>query len=141
MNRATVVTAPRGYARALACALCQQRNSSAIEISLVQHASKQALELPASRAYLRRFVSADAQPKTFVGVSPDARSCFCSMLRWDQVPEPQLQEGRPEVPGNGSPQTFHLRPAYVVVKDENSTRLMDSHLWATLYEEVGFHFP
>ncbi|KAK0620079.1 fungal-specific transcription factor domain-containing protein [Immersiella caudata] len=140
------LTAPRGYSRVLACALCQQRKVKCdrqIPCATCTKAGVGASCVPSTPAPVRR------RRRPAQDLRRRLARCEELLLQHANQPpespplpsqqfEGQLLEAQPETPGSGSasPRPSYARPAHIVVKDENRTRLMDGHLMASLYEEL-----
>ncbi|KAK0643743.1 fungal-specific transcription factor domain-containing protein [Cercophora newfieldiana] len=135
MDHAAVVTPPRTYARTLACQLCQLRKVKCDR------------KFPCATC-VRGGVAASCVPSTPAPVRQRRRPaqdlrrrlarCEEMLLHaaTAQTPEAPLQNDQLGSSESRALPRFDLRPAHVVVKDENSTRLMDGHLWASLFEEL-----
>jgi len=135
MNRPTVVTAPRGYARALACALCQQRKVKCdrnLPCATCTKAGVGASCVPSTPAPVRQ------RRRPAQDLRRRLARCEELLLQHpavDQLPGTPPKEVQPEISGDESPRPS--RPTCVVVNDESSTRLLDRRVWAALYEEVS----
>lgn len=143
MDRKTVITAPRGYTRILACAHCQQRKVKCDRNTPCAACIKAGIAascVPNSPAPVRM----RRRPVQDLG----RRLARCEELLLQHanveqstpspIPE-QIADNDSVNSSGGSPMNVaSLKRACLVIQNESSTRVMDSHLWAALYEEVSF---